>query len=271
MPGTPDSKRFHAPDIADGGISKHAIDLQREQRRASPLGHHHRPQVQEARNQTQWVPPINAHRTHSIHSGVYVSWPTDYTYRPEIWKLPQTTVLDHTSNKIANGGGITTVIVTATVNTTITARDKTTTVPAPVSACSAQGGGSVLTPTVSTSTVSTSTLTTTPGTSSGSLVNTIPSRRMRSTTMASISPTASLNSTLRVNSKSYSVVPIHGSTASSSPAPSSAATAASSKPNQFVRTGYYNAAQQKAEGLMFLGNYGGQGSGKWTPYVFPFP
>jgi hypothetical protein len=31
-----------------------------------------------------------------------------------------------------------------------------------------------------------------------------------------------------------------------------------------VRTGYYNAAQQKLEGLMFLGNYGGQGSGNWT-------
>ncbi|KAK4235004.1 putative TOS1-like glycosyl hydrolase-domain-containing protein [Achaetomium macrosporum] len=38
-----------------------------------------------------------------------------------------------------------------------------------------------------------------------------------------------------------------------------------STPAQFVRTGYYNAAQQKAEGVVFLGNYGGQGSGKWTP------
>ncbi|KAK3341073.1 putative TOS1-like glycosyl hydrolase-domain-containing protein [Lasiosphaeria hispida] len=33
----------------------------------------------------------------------------------------------------------------------------------------------------------------------------------------------------------------------------------------FVRTGYYDAASQKAEGLTFLGNLGGQGSGKWTP------
>ncbi|KAH6847450.1 putative TOS1-like glycosyl hydrolase-domain-containing protein [Chaetomium sp. MPI-CAGE-AT-0009] len=39
----------------------------------------------------------------------------------------------------------------------------------------------------------------------------------------------------------------------------------SRKSPQFVRTGYYNAEQQKAEGVMFLGNYGGQGSGKWTP------
>jgi hypothetical protein len=33
----------------------------------------------------------------------------------------------------------------------------------------------------------------------------------------------------------------------------------------FVRTGYYNAAQQHADGLTFLANYGGIGSGKWTP------
>ncbi|KAK3393799.1 TOS1 protein [Podospora didyma] len=33
----------------------------------------------------------------------------------------------------------------------------------------------------------------------------------------------------------------------------------------FVRTGYYNAAQGKSQGLTFLGNYGGQGSGEWTP------
>jgi hypothetical protein len=31
-----------------------------------------------------------------------------------------------------------------------------------------------------------------------------------------------------------------------------------------VRTGYYNAARQTAEGVVFLGNYGGQGSGNFT-------
>lgn len=32
----------------------------------------------------------------------------------------------------------------------------------------------------------------------------------------------------------------------------------------FVRIGYYNSAKQTAQGLTFLGNYGGQGSGRWT-------
>ncbi|EAQ92800.1 hypothetical protein CHGG_01035 [Chaetomium globosum CBS 148.51] len=64
--------------------------------------------------------------------------------------------------------------------------------------------------------------------------------------------------------RSYSVVPIYGSSSVSSPIPSSSPGAAN-KAHKFVRTGYYNAEQQKAEGVMFLGNYGGQGSGKWTP------
>jgi hypothetical protein len=64
------------------------------------------------------------------------------------------------------------------------------------------------------------------------------------------------------STKSYSVVPIYGTDTSASPSatPSSNPSPGDSK-KQFVRTGYYNAAQQKAEGLMFLGNYGGQGSG----------
>ncbi|KAH6650241.1 putative TOS1-like glycosyl hydrolase-domain-containing protein [Chaetomium tenue] len=65
------------------------------------------------------------------------------------------------------------------------------------------------------------------------------------------------------SSKSYSVVPIYGSSSVSSPIPSSSP-GGGNKAHKFVRTGYYNAEQQKAEGVMFLGNYGGQGSGKWT-------
>ncbi|SPQ18636.1 ae76cd03-b6bf-497b-81d4-32f3bc7c4049 [Thermothielavioides terrestris] len=62
------------------------------------------------------------------------------------------------------------------------------------------------------------------------------------------------------------IVPIMDNTSSSLPSvPASTLSAASGTANQFVRTGYYNAAQQKAEGVMFLGNYGGQGSGRWTP------
>ncbi|KAK0731131.1 putative TOS1-like glycosyl hydrolase-domain-containing protein [Lasiosphaeris hirsuta] len=59
------------------------------------------------------------------------------------------------------------------------------------------------------------------------------------------------------------------------PAPSAAAPSSSplgkaggtkgSGGGAFVRTGYYDATSQKAEGLTFLGNLGGQGSGKWTP------
>lgn len=77
------------------------------------------------------------------------------------------------------------------------------------------------------------------------------------------------------SSKSYSVVPINEpSTETSMEAGGSPSATPSSEPfnpsagstetHQFVRTGYYNAAQQEAEGLMFLGNYGGQGSGNWT-------
>ena len=39
---------------------------------------------------------------------------------------------------------------------------------------------------------------------------------------------------------------------------------ASAGTGDFVRTGYYNAQQGKSQGLTFLGNYGGQGSGNWT-------
>ncbi|KAK3310629.1 putative TOS1-like glycosyl hydrolase-domain-containing protein [Chaetomium strumarium] len=68
-------------------------------------------------------------------------------------------------------------------------------------------------------------------------------------------------------SRSHSVIPI--SAPSTDPASNLAGstTSATDTPGKFVRTGYYNAAQQKAEGVMFLGNYGGQGSGKFT-YAF---
>ncbi|KAM7219178.1 putative TOS1-like glycosyl hydrolase (DUF2401) domain containing protein [Rhypophila decipiens] len=33
----------------------------------------------------------------------------------------------------------------------------------------------------------------------------------------------------------------------------------------FARTGYYSSTPQTSHGLTFLGNYGGQGSGRWTP------
>lgn len=54
--------------------------------------------------------------------------------------------------------------------------------------------------------------------------------------------------------------PTSSRTATSPGAPSSSASA-----GVLSRIGYYNAEQQKAQGLVFLGNYGGQGSGKWTP------
>ncbi|KAK3300872.1 uncharacterized protein B0H64DRAFT_421849 [Chaetomium fimeti] len=82
----------------------------------------------------------------------------------------------------------------------------------------------------------------------------------------STSPAAHTSSSIGSSSrtKSYSVVPISGPSSVPAPIPSSSP-GGSKKSSQFVRTGYYNAEQQKAEGVMFLGNYGGQGSGKWTP------
>lgn len=47
--------------------------------------------------------------------------------------------------------------------------------------------------------------------------------------------------------------------------PSSVPESSGSAKGEFVRVGYYNAARQQAEGLTFLANYGGMGSGKWTP------
>ncbi|KAG7292614.1 hypothetical protein NEMBOFW57_002649 [Staphylotrichum longicolle] len=94
-------------------------------------------------------------------------------------------------------------------------------------------------------------------------------------TLISYGTVMNTSSTASSSSKSYSVVPINGpSTETSREADGSPSATPSSEPfnpsagstetHQFVRTGYYNAAQQKAEGLMFLGNYGGQGSGNWT-------
>lgn len=47
--------------------------------------------------------------------------------------------------------------------------------------------------------------------------------------------------------------------------PSSVPQSSGSAKGEFVRVGYYNAVRQQAEGLTFLANYGGMGSGKWTP------
>ncbi|GAB1310863.1 target of Sbf [Madurella fahalii] len=69
-------------------------------------------------------------------------------------------------------------------------------------------------------------------------------------TINRVMATPSLSSSTRSNSASYS---------SSSPGSGDDLTTG------FIRIAYYNAEQQKAKGLMFLGNYGGQGSGKWTP------
>lgn len=49
------------------------------------------------------------------------------------------------------------------------------------------------------------------------------------------------------------------------PAAGPATSDAAGNDQGFVRTGYYNAEQQTLQNMTFLGNYGGQGSGKWTP------
>ncbi len=57
--------------------------------RGSLLGHHH-PQANVSDKVAPLIPPINGHKNYTRPQGVYVSWPTDYTYRPPIWKIPPT-------------------------------------------------------------------------------------------------------------------------------------------------------------------------------------
>lgn len=50
-----------------------------------------------------------------------------------------------------------------------------------------------------------------------------------------------------------------------SPQPASSSDSGSTAgTGSFSRTGYYNAKRQESQGLTFLGNFGGIGSGKWT-------
>ena len=60
-------------------------------------------------------------------------------------------------------------------------------------------------------------------------------------------------------------IPPRNTSTASSPTSSSSADTGDSTTERFVRTGYYNAKQQTLQNLTFLGNYGGQGSGMWTP------
>ncbi|KAK4246879.1 hypothetical protein C7999DRAFT_32752 [Corynascus novoguineensis] len=66
--------------------------------------------------------------------------------------------------------------------------------------------------------------------------------------------------------KTYSIIPTSGLSSRTAPIPSTSPDPGSNVHRRYVRTGFYNAELQKAEGMAFLGNYGGQGSGKWTPY-----
>ncbi|KAK4035404.1 hypothetical protein C8A01DRAFT_17933 [Parachaetomium inaequale] len=236
VPATPGDKASQTQgkrSTAGATIDTAIVDLHREHRRASPLDHFYDPHAKGLNNGTHWIPPINDHRnhTHGRHSVVYVSWPTGYSHHPEIWKLPPASTVYSVAKRdliIVTVTSIQVVTVTGPVGSNTTA------------AASSSAEDSV---TVTVTTFSTATPTSS-GSSSGS------------------SSSSGIGSSS--GSKSYSVGPISGPSSTPLPPPSSNLRVGASGTHQFVRTGYYNAAQQKAEGVMFLGNYGGQRSGKWT-------
>ncbi len=62
---------------------------------------HHQPQANVSDKATPLIPPINGHKNYTRPAGVYVSWPTDYTYRPPIWKIPPTAFPNPTRELVA--------------------------------------------------------------------------------------------------------------------------------------------------------------------------
>ena len=88
--------------------------------RGPPLGHHH-PQANGSDKVTPLIPPINGHKNNSRPQGVYVSWPTDYSYRPPIWKIPPTAFVPNPKRDAT--ATMTTTETTFRVVTTSTAPD----------------------------------------------------------------------------------------------------------------------------------------------------
>ena len=216
------------------------IDIHRERRQWSPLGHYHHPWPVSANTNgsakaTPLIPPFNGHKNITRPSGVFVSWPTGYTYRPEIWKLPPTAPGLNSKRD-------------ATVTVTTTKTD-TTTVSVGTTTAMTSSVTTVYAASLSTSSASNTT-------KSGVMVSVTTTKTITATSSPCRGHESS-NSTASTTAASTAIIPFPTNTFH--PIPSSAPT------QQFVRRGYYNAEKHEAKGVMFLGNYGSQGSGVWTP------
>lgn len=91
--------------------------------RGSPLGPY-QPPANASEKVPPLIPPINGHKNYTRPAGVYVSWPTDYTYRPPIWRIPPTAFPNPTREVVPT---MKTVDSTFRVVTTSTAPDASST------------------------------------------------------------------------------------------------------------------------------------------------
>ncbi|KAK4105415.1 hypothetical protein N658DRAFT_520625 [Parathielavia hyrcaniae] len=279
MPRAPYSKTSQSTSKRTAGVSdvEATRNLDREQRRTPPMGHN-QPLMKGSANKTRWSPPIinRGNQSKPLPPVVNITVPANNTYRFPMWRIPGFSTPPSMTTAVSSSGLLTSTATGAPASCAVRLSLR----PSAMAMSSSSSSGSTLSSTAGVGSSMTHTresLSVVPipreSLSVVPISNTEASRtRCGNTTVSSpssVSPTSSMSvsftstSSFTTSTTSYSVVPIIGSQPSASPAqnPSGGNVLA----NDFVRTGYYNADKQKAVGLMFLGNYGGQGSGIYTP------
>ncbi|KAK4139740.1 uncharacterized protein C8A04DRAFT_32763 [Dichotomopilus funicola] len=239
------------------------------------------PAVQPDTAHTQpWIPPIFGHHTHTRTSAPYSNLPTGVgsvpgSWRPEVWKRPGShDSLDSTSTSTSDSDTTTTATVTTTFTTTNIAIAMTTTaLPSSSSEDSTVFMTTTVTTVVATVRPSTSFSVTTYTTDTPNVITYPTANPTPKTTGCSGPITTTTPRFFKPKSKPSSTSSSSSSSSNNTPGHNvNSPPANTHKSNgQLVRTGYYNAARQRNEGVVFVGVGGARGTGSQTTVNKPTP